>query len=282
VVGLDLLAADGSLITATDEQEPEVLAAARVGLGALGIISTVTVRCVPPFNLHAVETAVHLDEVLEGLDALIDGNDHLGLSWLPHSDWVQVSRFNRTDRPESGRSPWAQLRESAGRAGRMPRLVRALPGRARSETVERSHRVFTRARPVAVAESEFAIARFACADALRRIRRLSEGGRAEPGLSIAVRFAAADDIALSPAEGRDTCYVAVRAGRRPSYAPYFHDIEAILDPLGGRPHWGTIHEQTAATLAPRYSRWESFAAVRERLDPERRFTNAYLERVLGS
>ena len=51
--------------------------------------------------------------------------------------------------------------------------------------------------------------------------------------------------------------------------------------LGGRPHWGKLHTQTAGSLSGRYPQWERFAAVRDRIDPDRRFANAYLERVLG-
>ena len=66
-----------------------------------------------------------------------------------------------------------------------------------------------------------------------------------------------------------------------AWEPYFRAVEAIMDELGGRPHWGKRHFQTAATLAPRYPRWESFQRAREELDPGRVFGNAYAERVLG-
>jgi L-gulonolactone oxidase len=55
-----------------------------------------------------------------------------------------------------------------------------------------------------------------------------------------------------------------------------------MDRFAGRPHWGKLHFQTAATLAPRYPEFDRFRAVRRRLDPDGRFTNAYLDRVLGS
>ena len=54
-----------------------------------------------------------------------------------------------------------------------------------------------------------------------------------------------------------------------------------MNDYDGRPHWGKLHHQTAATLAPRYPEWDAFQAVRARLDPDGRFRNAYLDRVLG-
>jgi L-gulonolactone oxidase len=65
------------------------------------------------------------------------------------------------------------------------------------------------------------------------------------------------------------------------WEPYFHETEALMKRLGGRPHWGKLHWRTAADLAPLYPRWADFQAMRDRLDPDRRFANAYLERVLG-
>ncbi len=66
-----------------------------------------------------------------------------------------------------------------------------------------------------------------------------------------------------------------------AWEPYFRAVEAIMDELGGRPHWGKRHFQTAATLRPRYPDWDRFQAVRARLDPEGRFANAWTDRVLG-
>ena len=59
-----------------------------------------------------------------------------------------------------------------------------------------------------------------------------------------------------------------------AWEPYFRAVEAIMDELGGRPHWGKRHFQTAATLRERYPEWECFQQVRRRLDPEGRFANA--------
>ena len=90
------------------------------------------------------------------------------------------------------------------------------------------------------------------------------------GFPIEVRFVAADDAYLSPANGRDTCYIAVHMYRGMEWDPYFRAVEAIMDAYGGRPHWGKRHFQSAATLAPRYPEWDRFQAVRARLDPDGR------------
>ncbi len=99
VIGLQLVTADGSLLTCSADEEPEVFHSARVGLGALGVVSTVTLRCVPAFSLHAVEEPVRLDHVLDHFDAYVAGNEHFEFFWVPHTDWALTKRSNRTDRP---------------------------------------------------------------------------------------------------------------------------------------------------------------------------------------
>ncbi len=96
-----------------------------------------------------------------------------------------------------------------------------------------------------------------------------------------VRFAAADDAFLSTAHDRDTCYIAAHQYAGMEFESFFRGFEEIMVSCGGRPHWGKRHFQTAATLAPRYPRWEDFQRARNELDPGRVFTNEYAERVLG-
>ena len=54
-----------------------------------------------------------------------------------------------------------------------------------------------------------------------------------------------------------------------------------MDDHDGRPHWGKLHFQSAATLAPRDPRWDFIGTVRKRTDPDGRFSNPYTDRVLG-
>lgn len=295
VTALRLVTGDGSTIDCSADEEGEVFHAARVGLGALGAVSTVTLQCVPAFRLHAVERPERLDRVLADLDADVDGNDHVELYWVPHTRWALTKRNNRTDAPPSPRSAWREWRDdvlyqnllfgAACRAGRIrpswiPSLVRRVPS-TRTDLVDASHRVFTSPRLVRFVEMEYAIPRAAAAEALRRVVDLVETTGLLLSFPVEVRFTAADDIPLSMAHGRDTCFIAVHVDRGTPYQQYFEGVEQIMDGYGGRPHWGKVHFQTAATLAPRYPEWEAFQAVRRRLDPAGVFANRHLDRVLG-
>ena len=129
---------------------------------------------------------------------------------------------------------------------------------------------------------EYAIPRAHLAAAVRAVRAMIDARGFAVPFPLEVRVVAPDDALLSPAGGRDTGYVAVHMFRGMEWEPYFRAVEAIMDGFDGRPHWGKRHFQTAATLRPRYPGWDRFAAVRDRLDPDRVFTNAYVERVLGA
>jgi L-gulonolactone oxidase len=296
VRGLTLVTGDGSVLACGPDAEPDAFAAARVGLGALGLLSTVTLECVPAFNLHAVEEAVRLDEVLERLDELVDGNDHFEFFYVPHTRWALTKRNNRTDAPVGGLSRWRELYTKvvidnigfgfAQRVGRFRPawyrpVAKRLPSAGRMEYVKPSHLTFASPRLVHFYEMEYAVPRAEGANVVRAVRDWIDASGLQITFPIEVRFTAADDIWLSTASGRDSCYVAVHVYRGTPYEQYFRAVESIMDAVGGRPHWGKLHFQSAATLRPRYPHWDDFQAVRRRLDPEGRFANSYTDRVLG-
>jgi L-gulono-1,4-lactone dehydrogenase len=296
VAGMRIIAGDGSIVDCSAEREPEVFHAARVGLGALGVISTVTLRCVPAFNLRAVEAPARVDELLASLDEHVANNDHFEFFWVPHTGWALTKWNERTQDPERPRPRWQAFRDdylmsniafgALNRIGRLrpsliPRLSSMIPSSGRVEYVDRSYRVFASPRWVRFYEMEYAIPAEACIEALNRVRAYVQQSGLMISFPVEVRFTAADDIPLSTAHGRATAYIAVHVYQGMQYQQYFEAVEDIMDDYSGRPHWGKLHFQTAETLAPRYPEWERFQAVRRRLDPAGVFTNAYLDRVLG-
>jgi L-gulono-1,4-lactone dehydrogenase len=296
VVGMRLVTADGSVLELSDERDPDTFRAAQVGLGALGLVSTVTLQCVPAFRLHAVEQPVPVDEVLADLDALVEENDHYEFYWVPHTRWALTKRNRRTDEPAR---PRPRAREwiddmflqnyafgALCRVGRrwpsmIPRLAKIIPSTGTVDYVDRSDRVFTSPRKVRFWEMEYAIPREAVPEALNRLRRLVDEIGMQISFPVEVRVVRGDDLWLSTAHGRDTGYIAVHVYRGTPYDAYFSGVERIMDSYRGRPHWGKLHFQTAETLAQRYPRWDDFQKVRSRLDPDQRFANPYLDRVIG-
>ena len=296
IVGLRLVTADGSVLECSESENADVLDAARVGLGALGLVSTVTLQCVPAFRLHAVEEPMPVEDVLADLDELVATNDHYEFYWVPHTRWALTKRNRRTDEPARPRPrarEWVDdmalnnyafgvlCRVGRWRPSLIPRLARIIPNTGRLDYVDRSDRVFTSPRKVRFWEMEYGIPREALPEALNRVRKLVDEMGMEISFPVEVRVVAPDDIPLSTAHGRETGYIAVHVYRGTPYDTYFTGVERIMDSYGGRPHWGKLHFQRAETLATRYPRWDDFQRVRSRLDPEGRFANPYLDRVLG-
>jgi FAD-linked oxidoreductase len=299
VIGLDLVLADGSQLHCSAEENPEVFAAARVGLGALGVIVTVTLLCETAYALAAAEAPAVLDDVLDELDELVIGNDHFEFFWFPHTRRTMTKRNNRV-LPGTELRPVGRLRrwvdddflsntvfEQINRVTtHRPALIRPVNGIATRmlgarDYIDRSYRVFASERRVRFRETEYAVPRAAVPHVLAEIERYLERSGERIGFPVEVRFAAADDVWLSTAHGRDTGYVAVHQYHRRDHEAYFRTVEAIAAEVGGRPHWGKLHYRDAESLRPVYDRFDDFLAVRDKLDPQRTFGNDYLTRVLG-
>ncbi len=297
VAALRLITSEGAVIDCSPKAARDVFNAARVSLGALGVISTVTLQCVPAFNLRAVETPMRVDQVLEELEHHIEANEHFEFFWVPHTGWALTKRNNRTEEPATGRGRWKEFRDdilfsniafgAACRIGRwrptmIPWLLRNLvPGSGRVEYVDRGYKVFASPRLVRFYEMEYEVPIEAGKEAFSRVREYAQRSGLMLSFPIEVRFTAADDIPLSTASGRASCYIAVHVYEGTHYQQYFEAVEDIMDDYGGRPHWGKLHFQTSETLAPRYPEWDAFQKVRAKLDPKGMFSNPYLDRVLG-
>jgi L-gulonolactone oxidase len=297
VEGIELVLADGSVRHLSAATYPELLRAARVGLGALGAIAAVTLRCVPAFTLLRVDAPHPREEVLGSFAERAEAHEHFELFTFPYDDGALVLERNRTEEPPRPRGRGAAYLNDVvvenwalgalARTGKaLPRTIPALSrlaGRlaSGSRTSDRSDRVFANERRVRFTEMEYALPRESGPEAARRVIEWVRSNRYPVFFPIEMRVAAGDDAFLSPSYERDTAYIAVHQYRGMEWRPYFEAVEAIMDDYDGRPHWGKRHFKTAATLAPRYPEWESFRRARDTLDPRRVFSNEYTDRVLG-
>jgi L-gulonolactone oxidase len=297
VEAMEIVLADGTVRELSAAEDPGLLRAARVGIGALGAISAVTLRCVPAFTLHRVDTPCPREEVLDTFQERADANDHFELFTFPYADSALVLERNRTEEPPSPRGRlaaylndivlenWAlEAISAAGKA--FPRAIPSLSRLAAwlasgSKATDRSDLIFANERRVRFTEMEYGVPREHGPEAARRVIEWVRANRYPVFFPIEMRVTAADDALLSPSHERDTAYIAVHQYRGMEWRPYFEAVEAIMDCYGGRPHWGKRHFQTAETLAGRYPRWADFQAARNKLDPGRTFTNEYAARVIG-
>jgi FAD-linked oxidoreductase len=298
VTALELVRADGSIVTTAADSDPALFQAARVGLGALGVLTAVTFQVVPAFLLEAREEPMRWAEVISRLDELTSDNEHFEFYWFPHTDGCLTKRNNRTEGPARPLPGWryrlddeflsntvfgATCRLGQRYPGTIP-VINSIAGKALGARryVDTSHKVFTSPRRVRFKEQEYAIPREHLAGALAEIRGLFSRHEWRISFPIEVRVAPADDIWLSTASGRPTAYIAIHVFHRAAHEEYFRAVEEVLTAVGGRPHWGKLHTRDADYLHGVYPGLANFVTLRDELDPARRFSNRYLERVLGS
>ncbi|MDH6236051.1 D-arabinono-1,4-lactone oxidase [Cryobacterium sp. CG_9.6] len=299
VVALTLVIGDGSVLRVSATENAELLPAARLGLGALGIIVDVTLQCVPSFVLNAEQYAEDLDHVLATYLQRCASTDHFEFFWFPHTDVAMTKTNTRLAAAAPGArsarvARWIDDEVLANGVYRavcdlgtaIPALVPPLArisarATGNREFTDASARVFATSRTVRFRELEYALPRKNVPDAVRAVRALIEARGWRISFPVEVRCSAADDLWLSTATGRETGYISVHRYIREDPDAYFRAVEQIMLEHGGRPHWGKLHYQNADALRESYPHFDDFLAVRDRLDPERRFTNSYLKRVLG-
>jgi len=299
LAALDLVTGTGETVSfSADDSDQTGFRAARVGLGALGAISAVTVRAVPAFTLHRVDEPLPLDQVLGDFDALADANDHFEFFVFPYTDQALTIRRNRTAAPLRPRSRLNVLinerlmqdkvgdllfRLTARYRRLIPRLAK-ISARFLSEGdyVDHSFEIFSSQRTLRFTEMEWAVPRANGPEAVRRVLDWVASERYPVAFPLECRVVAADDALLSPSFERDAFYIAVHQYRGMEWRPYFEAVQSIMSEYGGRPHWGKRHMLTRDELASRYPGFDDFLAVRDRLDPGRVFANAYTERCLGA
>ncbi|WP_330261635.1 D-arabinono-1,4-lactone oxidase [Streptomyces sp. NBC_00539] len=295
---LELVTADGRLLTCSEKENPEVFAAARLGIGALGIVTSVTFAVEPLFFLTAREEPMGFDRVTAEFDEHVAENEHFEFYWFPHTGNCNTKRNNRSQGPAAppgAVSAWVedellsnglfQAVNSLGRAvpAAIPSIARVASRALSARTyTDIPYKVFTSPRRVRFVEMEYALPRERAVGALRELKAMVDRSDLRISFPVEVRTAPADDITLSTASGRETAYIAVHMYKGTPYQAYFTAAERIFTAHEGRPHWGKVHTRDAEYFARLYPRFGEFTALRDRLDPDRLFGNDYLRRVLGA
>ncbi len=283
VVGMKIINGQGDLVIIDDA---DAVRGAAVHLGALGIVTEVTLDCVPAFACHAVEQPVLVDDLIAAWPSALEANDHIEFWWVPTSDWALVRANQRgVDRPV-----WQPPRPSVTIPEPAQTILGLLGKWARNTEStsephhyhDRSDRVFCSERTAAL-EMEYSVPADRGMACLQHVREtLAAHPEWKAYYPVEVRYTGADDLWMSTAQGRDSMYIAVHEDPARSVDPYFATVEPFIAGVDGRPHWGKMHRQNASTLAARYPHWDDFAALRNTFDPDRTFGSAALEALLGS
>ncbi len=300
VTGLRIVLANGDAVWADREHNVSLFEAARLGLGALGIIVEVRLRTIPLYKLHRREYSAPLEEVASRFLETSMEQDHQEFFFVPGGRSAIVRELNHVPAESSNRGmgPVRTFIESEvvgnGAFALGNRLVQAVPAMKRpltgavsalmpaGEAVQLPYRLYVASRRTRFRECEMAIPARRFGEAFEALTRALDSSTRSLIFPLEVRRAAADDVWLSTANERDTVYIAAHNPLHAKTDDYLHVVHDTLAEFEGRPHWGKMHWLRERELRDLYRHWEDFAAVRNELDPDRLFSTPYLDSLLGA
>jgi FAD/FMN-containing dehydrogenase len=259
VTGLRFVRADGEIaeLDAGRPADRDLLRAARVSLGVLGVVTAATLRVVPAYRLHERVWRAPLEEVLARLEEWIAATRHFEFFYYPKHDFAECKAIDPSEAPPES---------VAGREG---------------ERIGWSHEILPSVREQKFHEMEYSVPAAIGPACFREMAARLRARHPEVVWPMEYRTVAADDALLSMAQGRETVSISVHQDGRFAPEPPFAAVEPIAVEAGGRPHWGKWHRLGAASLARVYPEWERFRAIRRGLDPSGVFLSPSLRALLG-
>jgi FAD-linked oxidoreductase len=292
ITALQLVTARGEVIDCSPSQRSEVFNAARVGLGAFGVITRVELQNRPLTRVLKRTHVAPLEQAMAEWPALIERHRNVEFYAVPFTGLAAIITCDETDRPVRPRGPdqdvqtlmdLKRLRDLFGFSNGLRKRIAqaAMADLPPEEAVDEGWKLLSNERPVRFNEIEFHLPLDAQIDALREVIATIEEHRPDVFFPIEVRVIQADDAWLSPFHERRSGSVAVHAYYQDDYQFFFDLIEPIFRKRGGRPHWGKLNTLASADFAALYPRWSDAMNVRRELDPDGRFLNDYLKTVLS-
>ncbi len=258
VIGVRMVTASGEIVTWDQERNENLVRAARVALGSLGIFTALKMKLLPAYQLVRRDYCAHVDDCLPHLEELLDGNRNFDFYWYPRSDLAKLRTLNL---PGEG--------------------MQKIPyGKCVNTEEGWSHQIISQDRVLRFDEMEYMLPAEAGPECFREVRkRVKEKHRKLVAWRTLYRHIAADDAYLSPAFGQNVVAISVHQNAALPYEDYFNDVEAICRAYGGRPHWGKIFSLKADQLRPLYPEWDRFHQIRRQVDPKGLFLNRYLQEI---
>lgn len=294
ITSLRLITPNGNVMD-IDSSDEDLLHAARVNVGALGIVTQVTMQNRESYKLKKREWAAPTEDILANFDELAASHRHFEIFPLVYSDYSLVLSIDETDEPigqsevEEEPSDDASIAESLGLSDNPTpaerlRLSNATASRIQpTEAVDVSHKILSNVRNSRFNEMEYSVPAEVGAECLREILKTIYDEAIDVQFVLEYRYVGADDDWLSMSYG-DHPHATISIHRTASadYRPYFNRIEPIFWKYGGRPHWGKVHNLTHVELTELYPHFKDFMELRRELDPQGRMLNPHLRALFNA
>lgn len=294
ITSLRLVTPNGSVMD-IDSSDEDLLHAARVNLGALGIVTQVTMQNREAYKLKKREWAAPTEDILANFDELAASHRHFEIFPLVYSDYSLVLAIDETDEPigeielDLEPSDDASIAESLGMSENPTPAVRRRQSNAAasriqpSESVDQSHKILSNVRNTRFNEMEYSVPAEVGAECLREILKTIYDQAIDVNFVLEYRYVGADDDWLSMSYGdHPHATISIHRAASEDYRPYFNVIEPIFWKYGGRPHWGKVHSLTHTELTELYPRFKDFMELRRELDPQGRMLNPHLRALFNA
>ena len=285
-----MVSVEGEIIDVNAENDVDLFNAARVSLGALGIITSMKLQNREPYRLKAVNACEPIEQVLEHFDESAQSHRHYEMFPLTHSDYALTLAIDETDEPinnpppspeeaalfASAMSGWAKVSPAL----RKPLVdgVAAMIGE--SQAIDVSYKILSNIRNNRFNEMEYSVPLDAGAPCLREIVKTVIDQEIDVVFPLEYRYVRRDDTWLSMSSGdEDHAAISIHRSAGEDFKPYFDLIEPIFWKYGGRPHWGKIHSLGFKDLDALYPRFRDFVEIRNSLDPKGRLLNDHLKKL---
>lgn len=297
VISFSLIKADGTKQLIHRYNEPQLFATALINMGALGVVSEMTLHIVPAFRLHEQVFVTDFEYALQQIDEWQKTTDHLKFWWFPHTDKIIVYRHQRTQHPPNDNQFRQWLMEEMisvyayrlmVKIGNLNRNWRVGINRLLLnnfirpiDRVEKSYKVFNVPRPPIHREAEWAFDVKLAPEVLRAYKQKIESSSHRINFLQEIRFTKADNFALSPCYQSDCVWVGCYNIDNFGWEELMADFEALAVNFDGRPHWGKEFTVGKDFLEKQYPEWSVFIALKKQFDPNGKFSNKLIEQIFS-
>ncbi|MCC5888437.1 MAG: FAD-binding protein [Gammaproteobacteria bacterium] len=254
VVAVEVVDGLGRIRRLTQADE---VAAARVAMGMLGVMTAIELAVVPAYGLHERNHLEGVEACLEQLDERLGGHRHHEFWWVPRVDRCIAKTLDQIEVPAQPRLDEVAFGEEGERFGA-------------------SWQIFPSTRDLKFNEMEYAVPAATAVACFRAVRARMLRDFPKLMWPVEYRVLAGDDGWLSPTAGGEVATLSIHQAAAVDPGPLFDAIEPILRDHGGRPHWGKQHGLDGSGLARLYPKFEDFCRYRRELDPYGRFLTRYL------
>ncbi|XRE43211.1 hypothetical protein ACIVBQ_001415 [Tenacibaculum discolor] len=296
VIGLKFVNGKGEIIECSTTKNTELFKAAQVSLGCFGIITEVTLQCVPAYKLKLQNKKEKLSNVLATLNERNSQNRNFEFYWIPYTNtaWTKTSNIVEDSEPDKVNffNYWTEyilenhvfklMCEYATIFPSQNKIVANITAANISNVkkVYHSHKVYATQRMVKFHEMEYNIPAETYQDVFKDVQKIVNSKKFNIHFPIENRWVKGDDVYMSPAYNRDSAYIACHVYNKKDSSAYFTALEEVFKAYDGRPHWGKMNTFTSDDISKAYPKFTEFMIFRKEHDPENIFVNPYLQKLL--